>query len=697
MTLLTPRQIQLWRWLVLAIVPLASFLSFAIQPVVGKILVPWHGGAASTWIGAMLFFQFALLLGYLWAYRLAACESRTQVRVTALLAVVAAAATLLPPPRLLENGGMAEVLLSLSVGLLPAMVLLFSTGTLLHVWLKRIHGEVPYFLYGVSNMGSLAALGVYPFWIEPHVGVGVQVALWRVLLVLLAAALVIIALGYGRLPATGVANDQKERVSGTRKIGWLAISALTCVCMLGATRYLAAEIGSNPLSWIGPLGIYLATFSLAFSGWWRGWMTQLSVALLAVGLAGFVLLKGVTAAPLTGWIAGWLALVTVAACAFGHGFLYALRPRRTFLSYYVVIAVGGVLGGFFSSLSAPNLLPRNYEFLAAAAALLALGVASIGGVVSLGRLSVGVAVAFAPVAGAAWIQQRSETTKFQRIHDVRNIYGHVQVIQQPGLIWMRSETTSHGAQIVQPESARHRPTMYYGESSAVGRVLQRVQGRSAPMSVGVIGLGAGTLAAYSRPGDTYVFWDLDPKILWLARTAFSFVKDAAGEVILIEADGRRGLETTNSRFDVLVVDAFSGDSIPPHLLTKEAFQLYLDHLRDGGLLVIHASNRYVGLLPVISSAAAAFGWEALQVETAVARAAEDMDLHPSKSSYVVVHRPEDRAEVESWFPTEEDGKRVTRELERLLPGDPALIHWSDDRHSITDVFAAKRYLFAREK
>lgn len=695
---LTLSQPRLWRVLVFIAVPLASFLSFSVQPVVGKYLVPWHGGSASTWIGTMLFFQTALVGGYLWAYWIGARTLRIQVVTTVALAIIAAVVTLLPPPRLLDNAGMGEVLLSLTVAMLPAMVLLFGVGLLLQAWIARLHGRIPYYLYSVSNAGSLCALVIYPIWIEPNVGLGLQSIVWRSLLVILAIVVVAIALGLRGQQSTSAAlpdETEEDDAPALRKLAWLGLSALTCVCMLGATRHLSAEIGSNPLSWIIPLGLYLASFSIAFSGWWRESASLVCLSALGVSVTGFLLLKGVRAEPVAGWIAFWLIAVVGTTCLFGNGLLYALRPRRRFLQYYVVIGVGGVIGGMFSSLSAPNLFSRDFEFLGSALLLLIAGVLHLVGGRNRLRLAVAAAVVSAPFIGTAWVQIGAESTKLRRVHHVRNLYGHLQVVQSPGQVILLSETTTHGSQQISPESARRRPTLYYIESSGVGTVLSNLQKTKPQVAVGVVGLGAGTLATYARSEDTFTFWDLDPKVIWVAQTAFSYLADARGKMVLVEDDGRKAIEKSREAFDLIVIDAFSGDSIPAHLLTIEAFEAYLPRLAEReGVLLIHASNRHIELYPVIAANARALGWEALRVHTAVSRAGEERDLHPSASNYIVVHRAEARATVDAWFAAENPDERVARTLTRVSEGGAQSPVWTDDRNSILDALNWKRYFDA---
>jgi spermidine synthase len=490
-------------------------------------------------------------------------------------------------------------------------------------------------------------------------------------------------------------RDETENVAATRKLAWLGLSALTCICMLGATRHLSSEIGSNPLSWIIPLGLYLASFSIAFTGWWREGASLICLAALGISLTGFVLLKGVSAEPISGWIAVWLISIVATACLLGNGLLYSLRPQRQFLQYYVVIGVGGMVGGMFSSLTAPNLFSRDYEFLASALLLLIAGLGHLVGAQNRSRLAVASVVIAAPFVGIVELQISGETTKLRRVHHVRNLYGHIQVIQNPSQVVLRSETTTHGGQQIQPESARQRPTLYYIESSGVGTVLRNLQEAKPQLNVGVVGLGAGTLAAYARAEDAFTFWDIDPKVIWVAQTAFSYLADARGKVAVVEDDGRKAIETSRDAFDLLVIDAFSGDSIPAHLLTVEAFEAYLPRLTErDGVLLIHASNRHIELFPVIAANARSLGWEALRVHTAVSVAGRERDFHPSASNYVVVHRPEARAVVDAWFAGEEPDERVARTLTRISAGGAMSPVWSDDRNSILDALNWRRYFEA---
>lgn len=671
-----------------AAVPLAAFLSFSVQPLMGKFLVPWHGGSASTWVGAMVYFQIALLLGYLWAAWWLRRSLAAQVRATVGLAGGAMLATWLPPPRLGLPVGLVEVIGSLAVASLPAMVLCFSTSLLLHGWLRRHEQEVPYHLYAISNLGSLGGLAAYPFLIERFSPLGVQAWAWRGLLVLLGGLLIAVALHLRRHPGAEPPSGElaREPLPPGRAWGWFGLSALAVVGMIATTQQLSAEIGSNPLSWLLPLGLYLGGFALTFTGWWPPVMTQLATAALAVCLGGYTLTKGVGAGVVAGWTALWLVGLTAFTGLSAHGQLYATRPRRDFTRFYLLIALGGLSGGLFATVVAPLLFARHLELIGSATLVLALGlVALVAERPRVVRVAI-LALICLPVAFQVHRQISRESDASTQVIPRRNLYGRIDLTLQPWRITLSHETTIHGVQLIESPAARRRPTLYYTESTPIGIAISELQLARETVEIGVIGLGAGTVATYAREGDGMVFWDIDPKVFEVANEAFTFLRDSEGDITLVQADGRQGLAAWRGQFDLILVDAFSGDSVPPHLLTEQALALYFDRLvPEGGLVLIHASNRYADLFPVIAAGARRLGYEALSVTTDILHATAERDAVPSSTTYILLHRPDWADRVEDWFPFVEDhDNRVLRRLRRLHPEDEPP-RWTDDRHSILDV------------
>lgn len=683
--------------LVMIAVPLAAFLAFAIQPAMGKRLLPVYGGTPVTWLGCMVYFQLMLLLGYTWAAWLVRKSIALQVTATIGLAVLAALTFHLPSAEADGTASILRVVWQLSFASLPAMLLLFSTAPLLHGWMRSRGEEVPYYLYSVSNAGSLVAVLLYPFFIEPALGLSAQAGYWHGLLIAFALVLIAAAVILKRLtPATAAAAaEASEPLSWSRAGLWLWLSALTCVGMLGATYHLAAELGSEPLAWVGPFSAYLLSFLIAFSGRWRPWMTFTTIAWLAISLSGFMIAKGFAAVTVNGSTAWWLLSLTASGSILGNALLYQLRPAVRFERYYLIIAAGGVLGGVLSSVVIPALLSRPIEFPLASVALLVTGLLWLTGRRDPATVLVVAIVLAAPVIGVGG-RHISDETRGVRLQHHRDLYGHIMVRTDHRSVVLSSETTTAGSQLTTDAAARKRPTLYFTESTAVGRTIEKFQSTRASMRVGTIGLGAGTLAAYARPGDTYDFWDIDPKSIRIARSNFTFVAESAGKINLLERDGRQGLEESKADYDLIIVDAFTGSGVPSHLLTTEAINLYFRRLsaRDG-LLLVNVSTRYTRLFPIIEATARATGHAAIHVVTDITDSLTNRDWDPTHTEYVVVCRPEQARDIALWFPIEEEKGRIRRYVGMV---DSPLVNsqlvWSDDRTAALDTVDLGVFLFS---
>jgi predicted O-methyltransferase YrrM len=684
--------------LIVAAVPLASFLSFSIQPLMGKQLLPLYGGTTGTWLGTMLYFQLALLLGYAWATWLVRRRVRVQVGATCGLALLAMLTFHLPSEQAGTAPGIGAVVWRLAVSSLPAMVLLFSASPLLHGWLRRRGQEVPHYLYAVSNAGSLAALLLYPFVIETSLRVPEQMLYWHGILIIVAGLLA--AAGYILMRTEDAPDAQRtpgepaESASLGLLATWLGVSALTCIGMLGATYHLASEIGSTPIAWVGPFGAYLLSFGVTFSERWRRWMTLTTIVWLAVSLAGFMVTKGYTAATVNAWTALWLLSLTASGSFLGNALLHSLRPAQRLERYYLLLAAGGVLGSLLSVAVIPSLFARPTEFVIASAVLLTIGMLWLSGRRERSSAAVTAAVLFAPVLVLGYQQARQETATGARVHHLRDLYGQIMITLNPKSAVLSSETTTRSSQLNADSAARRRPTLYYTESTGLGRVIERLQAERPAMRVGVIGLGAGTLAAYARKGDVYDFWDIDPKVIRVAREYFTFVADSAGQINLVRRDGRQAIEDSRYDYDLLVVDAFTGDGVPGYLLTREAITLYQRRLaaRDG-LLVVHASTRYSKLFPVVEATARTVGRSTIDVVTDISASTPDRDWDPTHTEYLIVCRPEAMKEVSAWFPEEEDKGRVKHKVSTIQsPLIDSQLIWSDSRNAALDGLELGRYL-----
>ncbi len=679
-------------------VPLASFLTFMVQPLVGKHLLPWHGGSASTWVTSMVFFQAALLLGYGTAYFLQRYSIARQAWLLGGLAVLVPLLTRIPPLALGSMHGPAAVFLSLLLSLLPAIVLTTGLGILMHGWFRAIGGKVPYHLYSISNLGSLLALCSYPFWIEPNIGLSAQGRLFYFLLILLclsAFGLSVWMLRWFRQNAgfslQSVDRNPQEAASEIiprgRVIYWFLLAASACIVMLGSTRLIAAEIGSNPVSWILPLGIYLLSFSITFTGIWREWMNTVLTVFLGGCVLFFIYHKGLTLNAIDLKVVGSLLGLLLCVTHLGHGLIYLSRPKERFAFFYVVIASGGVFGGVLSSFISPAIFPHPYEFFASI--LIVLGVAVFrmasgsGSAVWFPRLAV-VVLVLMPSLLLLYGQQRSFVSEHERTRFMRNIYGQFAVRTDLAQISVLSETTLHGSQF-HDEARRGLPTSYYHRGSPVGRILTRLQDEQDNMKIGIVGLGVGTLAAYGREGDRLVFWDINPLTQLLAEKLFDYIPNSPATVEIRMADGRIGVREADESFDLLVMDAFSGDSIPLHLMTREAIGEFLDKV-PSGVLALHVSNRYIDLFPVLAAHAQYYGLEGLWIfgdpneERKKAEAA-------TPSAYFFFFQPDATLGRESIMSMLGEGFRGFEYRVRFADSvqEPDLVHWTDDRHAILDV------------
>ncbi len=689
--------------LVIAAVPLAAFLAFSIQPIMGKRLLPIYGGTSGTWLGCMVYFQLALLLGYSWAAWLVRKTPSFQMTATMVLALLAVISFHLPSDEIAEAAGIGRVVWRLALATLPAMMLLFSASPLLHGWMRRQGEEVPYYLYSISNAGSLLALLLYPFFIETSLGLSDQTTYWHVLLVVVALALAGAGYIFRQLSAKAPAPaaEPPENLSVGTVLLWLWLSALTCVGMLGATYHLTAEIGSSPLAWVGPFGLYLFSFMVTFSSHWRRWMTMTAIVFLALAMTWFMVAKGFTAVTVNGTTAWCLLALTAMGSLLGNALLHSVRPAQRFERYYLVLAAGGVIGGLLSSVVIPYVFNRPIEFELASVALLATGIVWLTGRREPSVVIIIGVVLVIPVLGVGMHQAYRESVDNGSMRHTRDLYGHIMVKTDSRSVVLSSDTTTHGSQLTATPEARRRPTLYFTESSGAGKVMEHLHATQPAMSVGVIGLGAGTLAAYARNGDTYDFFDIDPKAIRVAQENFTFIVDArstGARVNLLQRDGRKALDESKANYDVLVIDAFTGDGVPSHLLTREAMAIYMRRLSArNGLLLVHVSSRYSRFYPVVEATARSLNLSAVGVHTEIkhdiVEPGKERDWDPTTTDYIIISKPEQTKDIVAWFPDKEDGDRVTHLVSTITSPlvDRDLI-WTDDRNAAIDVLELGRFL-----
>jgi len=620
---------------------LGSFLLFQVQPVVGKYILPWFGGTPAVWTTCMLSFQVLLLVGYAYAHGLATWLTPRRQAVLHLV-LLAGSMALLPitPSETWKPAGDESptwrilCLLAASIG--APYVLLASTSPLMQSWFARTHaGRSPYRLYALSYFGSLAALVSYPFLVEPALRLGTQTWSWSLAYVVFAVFCGFCAVGvYLAKPAAAADTtpaDESPRAAETApverpgavdQILWLALSACGSVLLLATTNQMCQEVAVVPFLWVLPLALYLVTFIICFDHerWYRrGLFGPLWIP--AVAGACYMLIRG---AHITLWIQiAVLASTMFVGCMICHGELVRLKPNpRHLTQFYLLIAAGGALGGVLVTLVAPVVFAGYWEYHTSLVAVYGLLLAAI--LRSRGREPIRpgqrwrwyVALAtFGLMAGVLITLAVGEASV--AVVRSRNFYGLLQVLEfneKPNgkYLLLRHGRIEHGFQFVDPEKRRW-PTAYFGRDTGVGITLEhypRGNGNNRRgLRIGVIGLGVGTLATYGKPGDQIRFYEINPDVIRLSEEQFSYRRDSQAKVDVVLGDARISLERALAAgrpeaFDILVVDAFSSDAIPMHLLTRECFAIYWKHLKPDGILAVHISNRNLDLRPVVRALAA---------------------------------------------------------------------------------------------
>ena len=583
---------------------LSSLLLFLVQPLIARLILPWFGGSAAVWTTCMLFFQVLLLAGYAYAHGVA--RRRYEPLIHSALLVAAVATLPIMPAESWKPAGGAEpitrilLLLGATVGL--PYFLLASTSPLVQAWFARARpGANPYRLFALSNLASLLALLGYPLLVEPYLSAREQVSVWSWLFAGFAVLCAALAWRTPR-PAAAPGAAQAALALAARDIAWwLALSATGSVMLLAVTNHLTQNVASVPLLWLVPLALYLATFIIAFEGA-RWYQPRFLWPLLLVALVAMAWLLVDTeyhyqlALQLGVFLAGLFV-----GCLFCHGELYRTRPPPAHLTaFYLTVSAGGALGGLFVAVLAPLVFTGYFELgagLAALAVLAALRFISVGRVAYMTSLLVVLGVGACATYDGFRHQRDVRVAK-------RSFYGVLRVKEygEPGddshLRRLVHGTIMHGEQYMS-EARRRTPTTYYTETSGIAAAIRAKQDH--PVRVGVIGLGTGTIAAYGRPGDVYRFYDIDANVIRIAREQFTFLADSRAQVETALGDARLTLEREPPQgFDVLGVDAFSSDAIPVHLITREALQTYLRHMKPGGIVAFHVSNRFLDLIPVVA-------------------------------------------------------------------------------------------------
>ncbi len=628
---------KLTNWILGTVVILGAFLLFLVQPLISKFMLPWFGGAPAVWTVSMLFFQTALCVGYYYGHRLERQRSlRRQILThTSLSAAALVFLPIAPNPGWRSLSTISPVLsilgiLLASIGL--PFILLSATSPLVQTWYAAANpGRDPYRLYSLSNVGSLLGLLCYPFLIEPSFTLTRQSWLWSLLFVLYAIWLIVVsflmwgAKGFpmARSEASLQENAwESERPSAMHRVFWLILPACGSIMLLAATNKVCEDIAAVPFLWVLPLSLYLLSFIVCFQhgGWYLRGAWTLAAAAAVLFLSAYEHFPRFDFFLDVGEELGVYFISLFVVCMVCHGELARLKPGPGWLTeFYLIAALGGAVGGALVAVVAPLIFSSflEWEIGLAGSYLLATGaLASAAATRRCGR-AMQWACIFAAAAGLflmiGWSRENLDP-----VERVRNFYGILTVLESKDSDSGADERMLthgrilHGRQFIHP-AKRTLPTSYYGPASGVAKALQ-VLGYKKRLRVGLVGLGVGTLAAYARPGDSYRFYEINPAALALARQYFTYLDDCRGECQVVLGDARLSLEAEPPQhFDLLVLDAFSGDSIPTHLLTHEVFTVYLDHIVPHGILAVHTTNKHLRLAPVVQRLADHCGLKAARV------------------------------------------------------------------------------------
>ncbi len=688
---------------------LGAALLFVVEPMAAKVLLPELGGSSSVWLACLCFFQCVLLLGYGYAYVMTGWAWRRAgwVHVGLLAAGVVSLASLL---RGVGGGAGAtrHPAAAIFVGLagmvgLP-FLMLSATSPLLQVWMaRRSGGGVPYRMFALSNVGSLLALLAYPLVIEPYWTLREQRWVWAVGFVVYAGLCGWLALRGSEAATTDglekqilrfAKDDNRRSAKGENHRDedgaprwWLpfGLAAAAAMQLCAVTSHLTVNVAAIPLLWVVPLTVYLLSFVLAFEFgglYRRGVLVRLLVVMLAS--LGYLLSQTDVSLPI-GMSVGFFVLELFCACWFCHAEVYGQRPRstssrrqaqgrlagpRAAAGFYLVVAAGGAAGTMFVAVVSPMVFQANYDLPIAFAVTAAMATAVTWKDGWPQRLLWSVST----VLCCALVAMLYNGYRIESIVNVRNFYGSLRVKEthlpaQAGTSrTLLHGSIKHGMQWFSDEYRRE-PTTYYARDSGVGLALGYCCELRA-RKIGVIGLGAGTMAAYGRDGDAMRFYEINPLVEGIARELFTYLRESRARVTVVDGDARVSLaHEAPQGFDVLVVDAFSGDAIPVHLLTLEALREYRRHMAPGGVIAFHVSNQYLNLAPVLERLAEASGMQARLVDS------------PGR---------DDRGEYAARWVLLSDGDRLFGRREfawaaERIPDAPGVRVWTDNYSSLLPI------------
>ena len=671
---------------------LGAFLVFQVQPVISKCVLPWFGGTPAVWTTCMLFFQLLLFGGYLYAHCL-----RTFFRPAAQaiihLTLLSAAVLLLPiqPSDAWKPTG-SEAPTTYLLWMLLAHVglpyfVLSSTGPLVQAWLSyQDSSDRVYRLYALSNAGSLAALLSYPFLVEPVLSVSQQSTTWSLMLCAFLLVIGMVAIKLFRVnKQTPIADDSTTEstepdvvVNWKTRAAWIGFPAMASTMLLVITNHVCQDVAVVPFLWVLPLSLYLLSFIICFDSpqWYRPKLTAVItvVAVFAIEMKDLIPMQ----MQLISLVISFMVFL-LGICLMCHGEVARLKPpARLLTQYYTMLSAGGAIGGLIVAVVCPMLFSSFVEL--PVSLILAKGLIFVLFVGVKGwkaptydwnrayRLRYFAAALVAlPMIGV--INGPGDET----VASERNFFGMLRVLKDEDGLHLVHGRTIHGMQRT-GENA-NQPTTYYSPPSGVGRAIQLLQDRQDSLEIGVVGLGCGVLTTYGRSNDHFDLIEINPAVVEIASEHFTFMRDSKAKLTHHLGDGRLVLERmTDSKFDLLVLDAFSSDAIPVHLLTYEAIELFRSRLAEDGVLAIHVSNNHLDLAPLVHRMCQTAG-----LTTRTIRSEEDAALCTTTSIWILVAEPDNQIwDAESLA----DGKSLS---ESELAEAP---FWTDQHHNLFSVLQA---------
>jgi hypothetical protein len=655
----------------------SAFLLFLVQPIMAKQILPWFGGSAAVWTTCLMFFQFVLLFGYTYSdWTTRRLTARNQVWLHVLLLAVSVVSLPIVASTGWKPAGDEDPTWRI-LGLLAATIglpyfLLATTGPLVQAWFARsFPAGTVYRLFALSNFGSLLALISYPFIVEPWVSTLTQSHVWSagygVFVVLcIASALYGVRSRSSSEPARATVaamNDGPAPLMSDYLL-WLVLAAMGSFMLLVVTNHITHDVASVPFLWILPLTIYLITFILCFEG--RGWYRRtwfVGPLMVVVAAMAWSLQAERSIHDIREAVALFSAGLFV-CCMFFHGELANMKPAPRYLtSFYLMVALGGAIGGFAVGFVAPRLFPTYYELGLGLIAALLLAAYLFRRMPLLVPLLVVGTIGFSSYQIYYYVDSLARNALVM----TRNFYGTLRVRDvgagDDAVRRLMHGVIMHGEQYLAPRR-RMEPTTYYGATSGVGLAIEALASR--PIRVGVIGLGTGTLAAHARPQDVYRFYEINPQVVDIAREHFTFLSEAAGKTETLLGDARLTMEREpRQSYDLIAIDAFSSDSIPVHLVTREAMAVYLKHLSHDGVIAFHVTNRFLRLAPVVRNIAEEYGLQSVLIIDD----AEASDL--ARTDWVLVSR-------NTALLTRPEIKAATHEIETI----PRLGVWTDDFNNL---------------